>query len=191
MEQLPKEQRQETESAPKTIPSIYVASLSDYNNGYLHGQWIDARLDQSEIHEQITAMLAQSRDPGAEEFAIHDYEGFGGFEVHEYESIETVHAIATGIDEHGEAFAAYIDLVGTEQASMNGFEDCFQGTYASLAAFVDSFVEDMGWPEQLEKFREHSGMGSYVSIDYSELESMFRMEWDVIDGRDGVHIFNR
>ncbi|OFE08238.1 antirestriction protein ArdA [Rhodococcus sp. 1139] len=191
MEQLPKEQRQETESASKTVPSIYVASLSDYNNGYLHGQWIDARLDQSEIHEQITAMLAQSRDPGAEEFAIHDYEGFSGFEVHEYESIETVHAIAAGIDEHGEAFAAYIDLVGTEQASMNGFEDCFQGTYASLAAFVDSFVEDMGWPEQLEKFREHSGMGSYVSIDYSELESMFRMEWDIIDGHNGVHIFNR
>jgi antirestriction protein len=54
---------------------IYVASLSDYNAGCLHGVWID--LDgkgEDEVFEEINAMLKASREPGAEEFAIHDSE---------------------------------------------------------------------------------------------------------------------
>ncbi len=52
-------------------PRVYVASLSDYNASRLHGQWIDAAQEPGEI---ITSMLSESRDPGAEEWAIHDFE---------------------------------------------------------------------------------------------------------------------
>lgn len=179
------------ERQARVAPLIYVASLSDYNNGELHGQWIDARLDLAEINEKIAAMLAKSQDPGAEEYAIHDYEGFYGFQIGEYERIETVHAIAEGIQEHGEAYAVYVELVGTEDASLDGFEDVYRGTYPSLSAFVDQFVDDMGWPEEIEKFGQRTGLWPYLSIDYSDLESSMRMEWDVVEGEAGVHIFTQ
>tara|TARA_Y100001973_G_scaffold91218_1_gene139613 strand:+ start:246 stop:407 length:162 start_codon:yes stop_codon:yes gene_type:complete len=39
---------------------IYVADLAAYNNGILHGVWIDSTQDIDNIHEQINNMLASS-----------------------------------------------------------------------------------------------------------------------------------
>lgn len=66
---------------------IYVADLAAYNNGILHGVWIDACDDLEAIKEQINEML--SDDP--EEYAIHDYEGFEGYSVSEWSSIDELH----------------------------------------------------------------------------------------------------
>ena len=60
---------------------IYEADLAAYNNGKLHGVWINVSDDLDGIHEQINAMLAESPEGFAEEYAIHDYEGFGGYSV--------------------------------------------------------------------------------------------------------------
>lgn len=57
-------------------PRIYVACLASYNAGILHGRWIDAT-DAEVIHEGIEDMLSESQEPIPEEWAIHDYEGFG------------------------------------------------------------------------------------------------------------------
>lgn len=86
------EVRHETE--PKPSPAIYVASLADYNNGVLHGKWIDAAREPWEIQADINDILDSSREPGAEEWAIHDYEQFGSWKVSEYESLEMVSLIA-------------------------------------------------------------------------------------------------
>jgi len=40
--------------------SIYVADLAAYNNGILHGVWIDATQDIDDIQEQINDMLARA-----------------------------------------------------------------------------------------------------------------------------------
>lgn len=80
-------------------PAIYVASLTDYNNGIIHGVWIDATLDPAAVQRLITVMLATSpltRLTGepAEEWAIHDHEGFGDVEIDPHEDLEDVHALA-------------------------------------------------------------------------------------------------
>ena len=62
-------------------PRIYVACLAAYNNGYLHGAWIEADQDADEIRDEIAAMLARSPIEHAEEYAIHDYEGFEGVTI--------------------------------------------------------------------------------------------------------------
>ena len=59
-------------------PRIYVACLAAYNNGHLHGRWIDANQDPDAIQVEISAMLAASPIADAEEWAIHDYEGYEG-----------------------------------------------------------------------------------------------------------------
>ncbi len=42
---------------------IYVACLASYNNGVLHGAWIDATSDADAMQEQVDTMLRASRFP--------------------------------------------------------------------------------------------------------------------------------
>lgn len=57
-------------------PRIYVACLSSYNAGRLYGRWIElAGMDGDDIRAEIDAMLKDSPMPGAEEYAVHDFEG--------------------------------------------------------------------------------------------------------------------
>jgi len=60
------------DTAPPILdtPRIYVACLAAYNNGRLHGRWIEAA-DPHEVWEQVSAMLAASPESDAEEWAIH------------------------------------------------------------------------------------------------------------------------
>lgn len=78
---------------------IYAACLASYNHGILHGEWIDATQDPDSIGHKIQVMLERSPIPGAEEFAIHDYDGFEGLELGEYESLEDLHEIARTLDD--------------------------------------------------------------------------------------------
>ncbi len=52
-----------SERAVELAPRIYVASLSDYNAGRLHGAWLNAAQESADLHADIAAMLAQSREP--------------------------------------------------------------------------------------------------------------------------------
>ncbi|MFI8736653.1 antirestriction protein ArdA [Ectopseudomonas toyotomiensis] len=63
---------------------IYVADLAAYNAGHLHGVWINATLELDDIRAQVDVMLAASPVEGAEEYAIHDFEGFDGYSLGEY-----------------------------------------------------------------------------------------------------------
>lgn len=75
-------------------PRIYVASLSDYNNGHLHGCWIKAAQTPERIYDEIHQMLATSPSPNAEEWAIHDHEGFDFHPLADTESIDTISCLA-------------------------------------------------------------------------------------------------
>ena len=90
-------------------PRLYVACLAAYNSGALHGRWIDAHQDADQIKHEIKEMLAASSIPYAEEYAIHDYEGFGKASLEEYTSIERVAAIAEFITERGEELGGEVN----------------------------------------------------------------------------------
>ena len=90
-------------SIETTTPRIYVACLAAYNNGILHGAWIDAlNNDPDEIMVEVQTMLKQSPIPNAEEWSIHDHEGFEGIRLSEWEGFAQVHELAQFIDTHGE-----------------------------------------------------------------------------------------
>lgn len=89
-------------------PRIYVVCLATYNAGGLHGEWIDADQDIDQLWSKINGMLAASPEENAEEWAIHDFEGFGSFSLNEYEGIESVQEMAVFIGEHGELGAEVI-----------------------------------------------------------------------------------
>src|SRR5207247_546543 len=116
---------------PMVQPRIYIASLSDYNAGRLHGVWIDAAQRSEEIWRAVHDLLARSPDPGAEEGAIHDYDGFAPLVLGEWEDLEQVAAIARGIATHGVAFACWADLLGSKRwaSDLDRFDDAFLGRY--------------------------------------------------------------
>ncbi|MBX9790018.1 MAG: antirestriction protein ArdA [Pirellulales bacterium] len=77
----------------KLKPMIYVACLAAYNAGMLHGKWIPAAQDADSLREEVNAILKESPVPLAEEWAIHDYEGFGDIRIDEYHSLSEVSAL--------------------------------------------------------------------------------------------------
>lgn len=94
----------ESRDAPDPVePRIYVASLSDYNNGYLHGRWIRATQTSEHIYDEIQQMLATSPSPSAEEWAIHDHEGFATLALAETVSIEALSRLAKRFTQLGHA----------------------------------------------------------------------------------------
>lgn len=142
-------------------PRIYVACLAAYNNGHLHGEWIDASQEIDQVWAQINAILAASPIEGAEEFAIHDHDGFLDLHLGEYETIEHVHLIAVGIAEHGRAFAVWASLLDRAEwdDGLDQFEDHFEGVYESYEAFGEQILDmcgidpdNLGLPDMLDGY---------------------------------------
>ena len=179
------------------MPRIYVADLSAYNAGKLHGVWIDAAGDLNDMLAQVDDMLARSPEPNvwrqrfkcptstcreysiqvngpndarasvdcpecgqdaapvegsrgkphpsAEEFAIHDHEGFEGWTPGEGTPLVDVARVAALIEEHGEVFGK---LLANECGDIDRAESLmteeYQGAHSSLADWAESFHDDMG-----------------------------------------------
>lgn len=185
------------EAEPRPQPAIYVASLADYVNGHLHGVWLDAARDPDEIHADIAAMLTRSREPNAEEFAIHDYEQFGRLRVNEYDSIERVSRIARGIAEHGYAYAAWADALDDDlddidpESETAAFHEAYLGHYNSITDYAEQLADDLGYPQELDTLPKH--VRRYTHIDYAAMAHDLEAGGDIatIDNPDGgVWIFH-
>lgn len=163
-------------------PRIYVACLASYNAGILHGEWIDAT-DADEIREAIQAMLSESREPSAEEWAIHDYEGFHGLRISEFEDIDRVGELGTLIQEHGAAFAAYADNVGTDHATEESFQDAYCGEWDSEQAYAENLFDELyahDVPDHIAPYIDYEAFARDLFInDYLSVES-----------ESGVYVFH-
>ena len=184
---------------------IYVACLASYNNGDLHGVWIDLEgKDKDAIYAEINAMLRESKYPNveigcpscggehpvcerldcgkcqgkgvvpsAEEWAIHDYEGFTHLD--ENPDLETVIREVQMQEKHGEAWKAYVNWIGEEYATEDGFEEAYCGECTSPADYAEQYYAEMGVlkdvPESLkyhidwESVAREMSMGDYYFDD--------------------------
>jgi antirestriction protein len=157
----------------QTTPRVYVACLAAYNNGILHGCWIDANQEAEAINDAIKDMLAQSPIANAEEWAIHDYEGFCGLRLSEYESIEKVAEMAAMIEEHGEAWAKFAEYEGIEYATLERFEEAYAGEWLSEEDFAEQLAEEtMEIPQHLAFYIDYEKMARDMFInDYFSADS--------------------
>jgi antirestriction protein len=178
---------------------IYVASLADYNNGLLHGEWIDLDgKDADDVQGEIAAMLRASKCPNvtvecprcdgdgeviehypephiimrgfgcpdcagsgevpsAEEWSIHDYDDCP--DMGENPSIDDLLEQVRQLDEHGDAWTAYVECVGSQYATESGFEDARAGEGNSELDWLYGFIDDTGllseMPENLRSYFDH------------------------------------
>lgn len=167
---------------PET-PRIYVACLAAYNSGILHGAWIDAGSDAWAIWDGIAAMLKASPVAEAEEWAIHDYEGFAGLRIREYEGIERVAELAAFIGEHGTLGGELCNHFGGDlDEAREAMTERYHGCHASLADYVQELTEECtAIPENLRYYIDWQAMArdAEMSGDFFTIET----------AHDEVHVF--
>lgn len=175
------------ESTPANIcddrPRIYVACLASYNNGRLYGCWIDATQEVEAILEEISIMLSNSPEPGAEEYEIHDYEGFYSLELEEYAIIDDVNQYATFVSENGELGAALIVYYGGNlKDAKEAWDEHYQGKYNSKLDYATELFEECHMheiPDNLqhyidyEKFQRNIFIDSYFSLEINGYSHIF------------------
>ena len=162
---------------------IYVACLAAYNNGHLHGVWIDAAQGEAQLWECTRAMLKASPIPNAEEWAIHDYEGFEGTNLSEYTAFESVAERAEFIQEHGALGGAILADCDCDLAEAARYLEHYLGEYDSLAYYARESTETSSpdIPESLATY-----------IDYERMGEDFRLSGDITFLRanpNRLHVF--
>jgi len=122
--------------------------------------------------------------PQAEEFAIHDYEGFGRAPLSEYTPLEQVSRLADFVCDHGEDLAGMLleHFGGDLESAQAAFED-YAGCYDCLASFTEELQAECGEPipERLARY-----------IDYDAMARDMEMSGDVFaleTGPQDVHVF--
>ena len=166
-------------------PEIYVACLASYNNGKLHGRWIDATQDEWDISEEIDEMLSESPEPYPGDWAVHDYSGFfdAGSSLGEHPNLEKVSLAAKLIQEHNELASEVIShFCGDIDEAQKALEDKYLGEYDSLGDYAAEQCESLlgNIPDHIVRYIDYDSMGR----DYELGGDVFIIK---LDGK--VHIF--
>jgi len=172
-------------------PRIYVASLSDYNAGILHGDWLAAEQEPEELQQAVNLMLERSPTAGAEEFAIHDYEGFGHYAPSEYDSLDWISRIGRGIVEQGQAFGAWAARCEHDEDALVQFEEAYLGQWSSVEDYADELLSDLGYIDAVERAVPDS-LQPYISLDTAGFARDLELSGDItsVEHADGVWIFD-
>ena len=173
-------EREKQQSAP--TPRVYLACLASYNAGILHGVWADAT-DEDALREAVAAMLAESPIEGAEEFAIHDHEGFGSWGPDEYEGLAEVAGKGAFIAEHGQLGAELLaHFSGRLDEAEAAFEE-YAGEWPDLGHFAEDLTEQSGVaiPDSVRLYVDYDAMGRDLELggDVFTVRTSF----------DAVHVF--
>ena len=164
-------------------PQIYVACLASYNNGILFGEWIDATQSETDIMAEIYDMLENSPEEDAEEFAVHDYEGFGDVDIDEYTSIQAIAEYANFIQQHGRIGMALLsDYAISEAESM--MDNCYQGCFDSEVDFAWRLFDECYAHQIPDNLRFY--------FDYEDFaRDLFINDYCSVDVDSETHIFSR
>lgn len=165
---------------------IYVACLAAYNAGILHGAWINAESDEEAMQEAVAAMLAASPVPDAEEFAIHDYDGFPN--MGEYPGLDAVAEMAAifedfdyiGADDLREILKDF----GSPEEAREALTDNFVGTFDTFREYADQAADEM---LAAHNVKDDSPLSRY--FDYEAFARDLAFDMRVIDCPSGVSVF--
>jgi antirestriction protein len=167
-----------------TEPQAYIVSLTDYNNGVLHGVWVELTYGAEHVYEEIEAMLAESptaKETGeeAEEWAVHDLEGLGDITEHD---IEELCELAEGADQYGEAYLLFVENYGNSLISE--FQDSYRGEFNSEVDYAYELIESTGMLDGVDP-----SIARYFDYE-SFARDMFMDGFTFIEGKQANHVFD-
>jgi antirestriction protein len=181
---------------------IYVACLASYNNGVLHGAWIDAVADKDAMQDEVNAILRASKFPNvtvehdgqmvpsAEEYAIHDYDEFPN--LGEYPGLQAVADIAELIEQGEERGLSVAVVEGVIDHYGQGYLECardaieneYAGVFDDLEDYAAEITEECG---HLENVPEH--VRNYIDYKAMARDMTYNGEIFTIEEGGKVHVF--
>jgi antirestriction protein len=171
-------------------PKIYIACLSAYNNGFLHGSWIDVSKGLDHVEERIFEILSSSpmsKEETCEEWAIHDFQGFGDYKVSEYHNLECLCDIAEFLARNESDFpvkviSQLVNDFGLEVAKEK-LDDDFIGNFDTITDLAYHYVEETGL-----LYGVHESIAMY--FDYDSFGRDLELNGDVTS-YNNYYFFNR
>lgn len=152
--------------------NVYCADLAAYNEGRLIGRWFDLSefTEASDLREAFSAFLTLHGVPGAEEWALHDYDAPASLASHfgEYPDLGELLAAQRALEEHG---ADWVQAAVDCGIPFDQIEDQRYGEYEN--------AEDLGYQMADSMYSLDADLGALSAyIDYERY------------GRDLLHDFN-
>lgn len=152
---------------------IYVACLAAYNNGQLHGAWLNLDLDTTsdDITAHIDGVIKSSPVAGAEEYAVHDYDGIPS-SFGENPDFDAIIAYVAAVFEYGQdVVEAAADCFGIDYA-ISALEDGqYNGEFQSETTFAEHIVDECGMLKdagELSRYFDFEAFGRDLFIsDYT------------------------
>jgi antirestriction protein len=188
----PRESESQEAFDERAVPRIYVASLADYHAGRWHGAWIDAAQQPADLFDDIQAMLGESPESEAQEWAICAFEGFEPVSMATDDSLELVQEVAGGIAAYGEPFAVYVqEIAARERSLLPAFPDVYQGKWESLRAYVE--VVAVATRQAAEEAGLVDELRYWLDVDLDELTAEVAAEGYVVTAEasdGGVYVFD-
>ena len=166
-------------------PGIYVACLSSYNAGILHGVWLDADQPVDELRLKITEMLKKSTIPYAEEWEVNDTIDFNGVDI-QTASLDEIGRMADFIRTYGELGAEVLKYVRYEEDYIDQahtlMEEHYQGSYDRAEDFARDLIEACGdISERVAPYIDYKCIARDLLLsDYFVLEADYKL-----------HVFSR
>lgn len=166
----------------KTKPQIYVACLSSYNEGRLHGKWIDCSADVDDMYSDIESMLAESKSPFAEEWEIHDTDGVFSSHFVLDNGLDGIAEVMKAFADHDpNAIYAYISFFS--EWDLKHFEEA----YSTCTENVKEYAVDLFWELSAFNSTVQDELGSYINEDKVLRE--FEIENTVVKWGEFYYIF--
>jgi len=193
---------------------IYIACLASYNNGTLHGKWIEATSDVDEMQEDVNALLRSSKYPNvmvecptcggvcrvgacltckgsgkvpsAEEFAIYDFDGIPN--LGEYCGLQAVADYVEFVEAHDSFAPAMIEAVMDDCCGDLALaKERLEDGYCGTFARFQDFAD--GYAEDCI-FPDVDNEMAQRYFDYESFARDLEMDMHTIDTPVGVMVFH-
>lgn len=162
---------------------MFVRPLASYVAGDLFGEWIGCDCDAETMRDAIEAVLAQR--PGAEEWAVHDWEGFGEIKLGEHPDLDTVAEVAEALDEHGEAYEKWYANESRSGAEVDNFQEQYRGTFRTLGDWAEDWMDQTGGLDDMPKHLRH-----YFDFDAFGRDAEMGGDIWTAEGGDGIFVYD-
>lgn len=148
---------------------IYVACLAAYNNGLMHGAWLelDNYSDADDLKEAIEDVLDKSPIQGAEEYAVHDYDTpLYNMNKSDHPNLSELLELQQALDKHGwkvvdTVLGAGCDLDHCEDVIKLGKEPNAVKDY-----LVEIWIDCNEVPEHVYYYLDEQAIARDVRFDY-------------------------
>lgn len=121
--------------------------------------------------------------PSAEEWAVHDYDGIPS-SFGEYPNLGELLEYVRLVDEHGDAWKAYVSNVGEHYATEDGFTESYQGEYASPEDWAEQFLEDTGAISEVP-----NNLRSYIDFSAYARDARLNSDVDFVEYEGTLYVF--